>query len=76
MSVSFPLRASNLTTFSLEKLSSRAERGDLIVHRELHEIAAVASLLATTSTLLQRKRGGRPQHLALCLVSEATSTRE
>jgi len=60
----------------LVKLSSRAKRGDLIVYRQFHEIATVASLLATTSTSLQRKSGGRPQHLVLCLVSEATSTRE
>jgi len=32
------------------------------VYRQFHEIAAVVSLLATTSTSLQRNRGGRPRH--------------
>jgi len=43
-------RRADLTTCCPEKLSPRAERGDLIVLRDQHEIATVTSLLAAEST--------------------------
>jgi len=37
-------------TFSLDRLSSRAKRGDLILSRYQHGIATFATLFATMST--------------------------
>ncbi len=58
MSASFTLRASKSDDLFFRSIviASGAWRSHVRTHR--HEIAAVASLLATTSTSLQRKRGG------------------
>jgi len=56
-----PFGRADLTTWAEAKLSSRAKRGDLMMIRQRHEIAAVASLLATTSASLRPIRGGKPQ---------------
>jgi len=42
-----PSGRADLTTCCLEKLSPRAERGDLIILLDQQEIATVASLIAT-----------------------------